>query len=103
MRVLRALQAVGGGAIQPSAAGSIVAEHFGRDRDRAIGMFGTVASSGQIIGPIVGGLLVGYLSWRWIFFVNVPIGIVLIITVLRLNTGLSQTGREQRQTFAACC
>jgi EmrB/QacA subfamily drug resistance transporter len=73
----RAIQAIGGGALQPSAAG-IVAEHFGKDRDRAIGMFGTIASGGQVIGPVIGGVLVGYLSWRWIFFVNVPIGIVLL-------------------------
>jgi MFS family permease len=73
----RAIQALGGGALQPSAAG-IVAEHFGQDRDRAIGLFGTIASGGQVIGPVAGGILVGYLSWRWIFFVNVPIGIVLL-------------------------
>lgn len=73
----RAIQALGGGALQPAAAG-IVAEHFGRDRDRAIGMFGTIASGGQVMGPVIGGLLVGYLSWRWIFLVNVPIGIVLL-------------------------
>lgn len=73
----RAIQALGGGALQPSAAG-LVAEHFGKDRDRAIGMFGTIASGGQVTGPVIGGVLVGYLSWRWIFFVNVPIGIVLL-------------------------
>ncbi|MCL2582406.1 MAG: MFS transporter [Streptosporangiales bacterium] len=73
----RAVQAFGGGALQPSAAG-IVAEHFGKDRDRAIGMFGTIASGGQVLGPVIGGVLVCYLSWRWIFFVNVPIGLVLI-------------------------
>lgn len=73
----RAVQALGGGALQPAAAG-IVAEHFGKDRDRAIGMFGTIASGGQVMGPVIGGLLVGYLSWRWIFLVNVPIGIVLL-------------------------
>jgi EmrB/QacA subfamily drug resistance transporter len=78
----RALQAIGGAALQPSAAG-IVAEHFGKDRDRAIGMFGTIASGGQVIGPVVGGILVGYLSWQWIFFVNVPIGIVLLGALLK--------------------
>jgi EmrB/QacA subfamily drug resistance transporter len=80
--LFRALQAIGGGAIQPSAAG-IVSEHFGADRDRAIGLFGTVASSGQIVGPVVGGVLVGYLSWRWIFFVNVPVGLVLMFAIIR--------------------
>lgn len=78
----RALQAVGGGALQPSAAG-VVADHFGKDRDRAIGLFGTVASGGQVVGPVFGGLLVGYLSWRWIFFVNVPIGIALIVLIAK--------------------
>jgi EmrB/QacA subfamily drug resistance transporter len=78
----RALQAIGGAALQPAAAG-IVADHFGKDRDRAIGMFGTIAAGGQVIGPVVGGVLVGYLSWRWIFFVNVPIGIVLLGAIFR--------------------
>ena len=78
----RALQAIGGGALQPSAAG-LIADHFGKDRDRGIGMFGAVSSGGQVVGPILGGLLVGYLSWRWIFFVNVPIGVVLVAMTIR--------------------
>jgi EmrB/QacA subfamily drug resistance transporter len=78
----RALQAIGGGALQPSAAG-LIADHFGKDRDRGIGMFGAVSSAGQVVGPILGGLLVGYLSWRWIFFVNVPIGIALVVMTIR--------------------
>jgi EmrB/QacA subfamily drug resistance transporter len=79
---LRGLQALGGGAIQPAAAG-LIADHFTTDRSRAIGMFGVVSSAGQIAGPIFGGLLVGYLSWRWIFFVNVPIGAVVVFCCLR--------------------
>jgi EmrB/QacA subfamily drug resistance transporter len=80
--IFRALQAIGGGTLQPSAAG-LIADHFGKDRDRGIGMFGAVSSGGQVVGPILGGVLVGYLSWRWIFFVNVPIGAVLILTTFR--------------------
>src|SRR3984885_2108937 len=78
----RAVQAIGGGALQPSAAG-LIADHFGRDRDRGIGMFGAVSSGGQVVGPIFGGLIVGYLSWRWIFFVNVPIGVALVLVTIR--------------------
>jgi EmrB/QacA subfamily drug resistance transporter len=81
--LFRFVQAIGGGALQPSAAG-IVAAHFGKNRDRAIGLFGTVAAGGQVVGPVIGGILVGYLSWRWIFFVNVPIGIVLLWAVTRV-------------------
>jgi EmrB/QacA subfamily drug resistance transporter len=75
--VLRAVQAIGGGALMPSATG-IVAEHFGKDRDRALGLFSSVFSLGGIAGPILGGIVVTYLSWRWIFLVNVPIGVLLL-------------------------
>jgi EmrB/QacA subfamily drug resistance transporter len=74
---LRAVQAVGGGAFLPSATG-IVADHFGRDRDRALGMFTSIFPIGGIVGPILGGVFVTGWSWRGIFLVNVPIGILLI-------------------------
>jgi EmrB/QacA subfamily drug resistance transporter len=74
---LRALQAVGGGAFVPAATG-LVAEQFGDQRDRAVGMFTSIFPIGGIVGPVIGGVLVTYLSWRAIFFVNVPLGIVLV-------------------------
>ncbi|GAA3597988.1 MFS transporter [Kribbella ginsengisoli] len=75
--VFRAFQAIGGGAFMPTATG-IVAEQFGRERDRAIGMFTSIFPIGGIVGPIIGGVIVTYWSWREIFIVNVPIGILLI-------------------------
>ncbi|GAA0943475.1 MFS transporter [Kribbella koreensis] len=75
--VFRAFQAIGGGAFMPTATG-IVAEQFGRERDRAIGMFTSIFPIGGILGPIIGGVIVTYWSWREIFIVNVPIGILLI-------------------------
>jgi EmrB/QacA subfamily drug resistance transporter len=80
--VFRAIQALGGGALIPTAAG-IVSEHLGKDRDRALGLFSSIAGVGQFTGPVLGGVLVGYWSWHWIFFVNVPIGIVLLALVIR--------------------
>jgi EmrB/QacA subfamily drug resistance transporter len=80
--VFRALQALGGGALTPSSAG-LVSEHFGPARDRAIGMFGTVFAAGQVVGPLLGGIFVAYLSWRWIFFINVPIGLVFFFLIVR--------------------
>jgi EmrB/QacA subfamily drug resistance transporter len=77
----RALQAIGGGSMMPACSG-IIADHFGGDRDRALGMLGTIAAAGNVVGPIFGGLFVGYLSWRWIFFINVPIGLLLILSVI---------------------
>ncbi|HXJ25167.1 MAG TPA: MFS transporter, partial [Streptosporangiaceae bacterium] len=73
----RFIQALGGGAFMPSATG-IVADHFGAERDRATGMFTSIFPIGGMIGPVLGGLFVSYWSWRGIFLVNVPIGLVLI-------------------------
>ena len=78
----RAVQALGGGAFMPSATG-IVSDHFGAGRDRAVGMFTSILPIGGIIGPIIGGIFVSYWSWRGIFLVNVPIGILLIVLVIR--------------------
>jgi EmrB/QacA subfamily drug resistance transporter len=75
--VLRAVQAIGGATFMPSATG-MVADSFGPGRDRAVSMFTSINPIGGIIGPVLGGAFVAYWSWRGIFLVNVPIGIVLI-------------------------
>jgi EmrB/QacA subfamily drug resistance transporter len=75
--VLRGLQSIGGGAFMPTATG-IVSQQFGPERDRAVGLFASVFPLGGIIGPVLGGLFVTYWSWRGIFLVNVPLGIILI-------------------------
>ncbi|TWD82610.1 EmrB/QacA subfamily drug resistance transporter [Kribbella amoyensis] len=80
--VFRALQAIGGGAFMPTATG-IVAEQFGRDRDRAVGMFTSIFPIGGVLGPIIGGVIVTYWSWREIFLVNVPAGLLLILLAAR--------------------
>ncbi|MGH3763312.1 MFS transporter [Actinophytocola sp.] len=82
---LRAVQALGGGAFMPSATG-IVAEHFGRHRDRAVGMFSSIFPIGAIVGPILGGIIVTYFGWRTIFLVNVPIGVLLFVLSCKLIT-----------------
>jgi EmrB/QacA subfamily drug resistance transporter len=89
----RAIQAIGGGAFMPSATG-IVSDIFGRGRDRAIGMLTSVFPIGGITGPVFGGVIVTYWSWREIFLVNVPAGILLIALGLRLIP------RSRRRTAA---
>jgi MFS family permease len=76
--IARFIQALGGGAFMPSATG-IVSDHFGDQRDRAVGMFTSIFPIGGIVGPVVGGVFVSYWSWRGIFLVNVPIGLILIL------------------------
>ena len=75
---LRAVQAAGGAGITPAATGVIV-NHFGAARDRGISLFGSITPTGAMIGPIFGGLLAAHWSWRAVFFVNVPVGIVVIV------------------------
>jgi EmrB/QacA subfamily drug resistance transporter len=75
---LRFVQALGGGAFMPSATG-IVAQMFGPDRDRALGLFSSIFPIGGIIGPVLGGVFVTYWTWRGIFLVNVPAGLLLLI------------------------
>lgn len=74
--LFRALQSAGGAGLTPAATGIIVT-WFRRSRDRMLGLFGAVFPVGAMIGPIFGGLFVTYASWRDVFFVNVPIGLIM--------------------------
>jgi EmrB/QacA subfamily drug resistance transporter len=76
--VLRAIQALGGGAFMPSATG-IIADEFGAGRDRALGLFSSIFPMGGIVGPVLGGVVVTYWSWRGIFLVNIPVGLGLLV------------------------
>lgn len=78
----RVLQAAGGAGFTPTATG-IVVEHFGASRDRFVGLFGSIFPIGSMAGPVLGGVLVEYLSWRDVFFINVPIIAVLFPLALR--------------------
>jgi EmrB/QacA subfamily drug resistance transporter len=90
----RALQSFGGGALNPTAAG-IISTYFGKGRDRAIGLFSSIAAVGQFTGPVLGGLFVGYLNWHWIFFVNVPIGITILVLVPRFISESRARGTQR--------
>jgi MFS family permease len=79
---LRAVQAAGGAAFTPSAT-AIITATFGHARYKAVGLSGSTFPIGSMIGPIFGGLFVTYWTWRGIFYVSVPIGILLIVQILR--------------------
>ena len=94
--VFRILQGIGGGTFLPSATG-IVADAFGSRRAQAIGMFGSIFPIGGIIGPNIGGFILDNFSWRWIFFVNVPVGVLLLISGAMILPGGAGTGDASRR------
>lgn len=84
--VFRVLQGIGGGALQPISQ-SILLETFPpRQHGIAMAIFGVGIMFGPIIGPLLGGWITDNWSWHWIFFINVPIGIVSILLVILFIT-----------------
>ncbi|HZQ63866.1 MAG TPA: DHA2 family efflux MFS transporter permease subunit [Gaiellaceae bacterium] len=77
--VARGLQGLGGALLSPAAL-SIVVTTFreGRERNIALGIWGAASGSGGAVGVLLGGVLTSYLSWSWIFFVNLPVGAIVL-------------------------
>src|SRR3954454_20291397 len=83
--VFRGLQGVGGSMLNPVAM-SIIRNVFtdGRERAQAIGVWGGVVGISMALGPVVGGALVTAAGWRSIFWINIPLGILAIVLVMRV-------------------
>jgi EmrB/QacA subfamily drug resistance transporter len=81
----RALQGLGAAFISPAAL-SIISTTFeeGKERGKALGVWAAIASGGSAVGLVLGGVLTQAFSWPWIFFINVPVGIVAFVLSLRL-------------------
>jgi EmrB/QacA subfamily drug resistance transporter len=76
--VARGAQGIGGAAMFAVSLAIISQEFHGRERGTAFGIWGATVGMAVAIGPLVGGALTTYVGWRWIFFVNVPIGIAVV-------------------------
>ena len=86
LHLSRAAQGVGGAMMFGTSLALIAQEFQGRERGTALGIWGATTAAAVSIGPLVGGALVDALSWRWIFLVNVPIGLAaLVVARLRLR------------------
>ena len=84
----RALQGLGGALLAPAALSLLMTTFAeGRERNRALGIYGAASGSGAAAGVLLGGLLTSYLSWSWIFFINVPVGLAAIALTPRAAAG----------------
>jgi EmrB/QacA subfamily drug resistance transporter len=86
----RALQGMGGAIAAPTAL-SLIASTFpeGSPRNRAMGVYAAMSGAGGAIGVLLGGVITSYLGWRWVLFVNVPIGLLVLFLAPRV---LGETG-----------
>jgi EmrB/QacA subfamily drug resistance transporter len=95
----RAVQGAGGAVIAPTAL-ALITTNFpeGGERNRAFGVYAAMAGAGSAVGLLLGGVLTTYVSWRWVLFVNVPIGIVVAAAAPRV---LSESPRRPGQIDVA--
>lgn len=83
--VFRALQGLAGAFMSPAALSIVLVTYReGHERNVALSVWGAVAAGGAAVGVLLGGILTQYLDWRWNFFVNIPVGIGVIIASLRI-------------------
>jgi EmrB/QacA subfamily drug resistance transporter len=95
----RAVQGLGAALLMPQTL-SIIAEVFPADRrGAAMGIWGVVAGVSGALGPIIGGALITHLDWRWIFFVNLPLGVVVLGLAAAIIPGSRRTVRHRFDTL----
>jgi EmrB/QacA subfamily drug resistance transporter len=86
LNLARGAQGVGGGIMFATSLALIASAFHGRERGTAFGIYGAVTGGAVAVGPLIGGAITSGLGWRWIFFVNVPIGIAaIVITLTRVS------------------
>jgi EmrB/QacA subfamily drug resistance transporter len=92
----RLLQGAGGALLTPGSLALLQASFHPDDRGKAIGLWSGLAGVSTAIGPFVGGWLIDALSWRWIFLMNVPLAVVVVLAALRWVPESRRSGEEHR-------
>jgi MFS family permease len=93
--LLRGVQGLGGGAVFPVALAVVADIYTPVERGKYLGLFGAIFGLSSVVGPAIGGLITDLVSWHWIFFVNVPIGLATAAFAMRLLA--AEPRAEERQ------
>ncbi len=88
--LFRGLQGLGGGAVFPVAVAVVADLYNPQERGKYLGFFGAVFGLSSILGPAIGGIITDNFGWHWIFFVNVPIGLVSLFVIFRLMPAIKR-------------
>ena len=100
----RVLQGVGGAMILPATQSILNTNFRGRDRAIAFGIWGATIGGMAAVGPLLGGWLTTYLSWRWAFFINIPVALVAIVRHAALHRRVAATSTRSRASIrSASC
>ncbi len=95
LNLARAVQGVGGAIMFATSLALIAGAFSGKERGTAFGIYGAVVGGAVAVGPLVGGALTSGIGWRWIFYVNVPIGVLAVtITLLRVHESKAPNTRR---------
>ena len=92
----RAVQGVGAALMMPATLSIISHTFHARERGMAIGIWAGVSALALAIGPLLGGIITEHISWNWIFYVNVPIGVLAVIAAIVVVPESKDTSNEQR-------
>ena len=95
LNLSRAVQGVGGAIMFATSLALIAAAFSGRERGTAFGIYGAVTGAAVAVGPLVGGAITSSIGWRWIFFLNVPIGVfAIVVTLLKISESKDPANRR---------
>jgi EmrB/QacA subfamily drug resistance transporter len=92
----RAVQGIGAALMMPATLSIISHTFHARERGMAIGIWAGVSALALAIGPLLGGIITEHISWNWIFYVNVPIGVLAVIAAIVVVPESKDTSHEQR-------
>jgi MFS family permease len=92
----RSLQGVGAALMSPAALATVMTLFTGSDRGKALGVWSALSGAGSALGVILGGVLTSEAGWRWVFAINVPIGVALLIAIPLFVPARQQPGTTER-------